>query len=203
MRRGRWSGPASHRVPGSHLFLLRLPAPQGSSSRRGPRTPSRRSRMLCSLIPVDIPTAAAASTALSADRALTACFGLCHNPPCSLQRFVVLSHAAGRPSKAGRTRPPGLSRPCYRAGWAGIQRSSACVHLVHSARGISTASVPARQPISTAICRACVPADCPVQRLLAPPGARPAPPRSVSRVCWPGSVLRSALLRSAGLRGAV
>jgi hypothetical protein len=72
---GRW-GRARCRT-GSRAPSFRPPTPQGSSSRRGPRTPSRRSRMLCSLIPVDIPTAATASTALSADSAL---IGLCHNP---------------------------------------------------------------------------------------------------------------------------
>ncbi len=62
------------------------------------------------LIPVDTPTAAAASTALSADSArLTAYFGfkLCLNPTCSLQRFVVLSHVIACPAGTRRARPPG------------------------------------------------------------------------------------------------
>ena len=92
---------------GSRAPSFRPPTPQGSSSRRGPRTPSRRSRMLCSLIPVDIPTAATASTALSADSALTAYFGLCHNPSCSLQRFVVISHVIACPAGTRRARRPG------------------------------------------------------------------------------------------------
>ncbi len=52
----------------------------------------------------------------------------------------------------------------------------ACVHFAHCAHSISTASSPARQLISAAICGACVPADCPAQRVRAhaalhrPPG---------------------------------
>ncbi len=64
-----------------------------------------------SLIPVDISTAATASTALSADSALTAYFDLCHNPSCSLQRFVVLSHVIAWPAGTRRAHPPGT-------GWA-------------------------------------------------------------------------------------
>jgi hypothetical protein len=44
--RGWGPGPVSHRVPRP---AFRPPTPQGSSSRRGPQTPPRRSRMLCSL----------------------------------------------------------------------------------------------------------------------------------------------------------
>ncbi len=65
-----------------------------------------------------------------------------------------------RPSAAGRTRPPGLSRPFHRAGWAGIQSRSRPVYSLYTARAVYQPSVPARQPISAAICGACVPADC-------------------------------------------
>jgi hypothetical protein len=91
---------------------------------RGRRVPETRLRRGC-LIPVDVSTAATASTAFSADSApLTSDFGSCYNPQahCSLQRFVTVvispSHhdviapaAAGpagtrrRPGPGGRVRP--------------------------------------------------------------------------------------------------
>jgi hypothetical protein len=37
----------------------------------------------------------------------TAYLGLCHNPHCSLQRFVVISHVIAGPAGTRRSRPPG------------------------------------------------------------------------------------------------
>ncbi len=103
--RGLGPGTVSDRVPRP---AVRPPTPQGSSSRRGPRTPPRRSLI------VDIPTAGTASTALSADSALTA------YSACAVTRVAVCSDsspsvmsslappapaARARPGQGGRVRP--------------------------------------------------------------------------------------------------
>ncbi len=68
--------------------------------------------------------------------------------------------ARRRPAALDRDHPP--ASPVPGIGPAGLESCvSACVQFEHSARGISTASVPARQPISAAICGVCVPADYP------------------------------------------
>jgi hypothetical protein len=86
----------------------------------------------CVTVPADsfnIPTAATASTALSPSlltaRRSDCLFGLCRNPYCSLQRFVVISNVIARPAGTRRSRPPGT-------GWssaAGRRRASRSVPI--------------------------------------------------------------------------
>jgi hypothetical protein len=96
--------------PGSRSPSCRPPTRQGSSSRRGPR----RSRMLCSLLPVDILTAGTSSTALSADSALTAfsAYAITRVAVCSVSSSSVMSSFAP-PATAARARPGpnGRERP--------------------------------------------------------------------------------------------